>query len=248
MSNKSRRGVASPSNQRRRTGRQPAPPPPRRREALVLVGIGVPILVIAVVAALFFGSQSAPRTSARPSLPAGSGQAGQLVYADSPTLGPADAPVTLVEFLDPECEACRAWYPIVKQVLDDYGSDLRLVIRYVPGHGNSALAIVALEEARDQGRFWEMLEYLFEKQPVWGEKQEPQDDAFVQYGSDIGLDVQALTSALANPDYQIAQRDAADGEALGVRGTPTFFVNGSMVEDQSERGLRAAIEAALTAR
>lgn len=167
------------------------------------------------------------------------------MYPDSPTLGPADAPVILVEFLDPECEACRAAYPIVKDLMADYEGQIRLVVRYVPGHSNSALAVLALEEAGRQGRYWETLEYFFAKQSEWGELQEPQTDAFLRYGAELGLDVDRLRAAMTSPDFKKLERDAADGQALGIRATPTFFVNGEMVEDLSEQGLRMAIDQAV---
>lgn len=223
--------------------------PPGRREALVLAAIGVPIVAVAVIAAVLAGgTPSSPTGTAKPTAPVGAPSGGaeaQLVYPDSPTLGPADAPVTLVEFLDPECEACRAAYPIVKQLLADYEGELRLVVRYVPGHSNSALAVAAIEEAGRQGRYWEALEYFFNKQPEWGEQQEPQTDAFLRYGAELGLDVDRLRAALTSPDLTMVERDAVDGQALGIRGTPTFFVNGQRVEELSEQGLRAAIDDAL---
>lgn len=221
-----------------------------RREALILAAIGIPILAAAAVSAVVLGGRptASPATSALPtqgSSAPGAGQRDSLVYADSPTLGPVDAPVTLVEFLDPECEACRAAYPFVKSLMADYDARIRLVIRYVPGHNNSALAIAAIEEAGEQGRYWEALEYFFSRQSEWGEQQEPQTQAFLQYGAALGLDVEKLRAALASPDYSKVERDAADGQALGIRGTPTFFVNGKLVEDLSEQGLRAAIDQAL---
>ena len=206
------------------------------------MAIGVPILAVAAVLVILGGgSSNTPTASGRPS----GTVAAQLVYPDSPTLGPSDAPVTLVEFLDPECESCRAAYPIVKTMLTDYEGQIRLVARYVPGHNNSALAVAAIEEAGRQGRYWETLEYFFTKQPEWGEQQAPQTDAFLRYGAELGLDVDKLRDALATPDLTKVERDAADAQALGIRGTPTFFVNGRVVEGLSEEALRAAIDEAL---
>ena len=222
----------------------------RRREAFLLAAIGIPVLAVAAVAAfLIGGGANGPAATPSPaaagsSAPSG-GQADRLVYADSPTLGPADATVTLVEFLDPECEACRAAYPVVKDLMAEYEDEVRLVVRYVPGHGNSALAAAAIEEAGKQGRYWEALEYFFAQQTEWGEQQEPQTEAFLRYGAELGLDVESLGAALASPDLTKLERDLADAQALGIRGTPTFFVNGRVVEDPSEQGLRAAIEEAL---
>ena len=230
-------------------GKRPSSSRPSR-EALVLAAIGIPVLAVAALAAVLIGGQpSGPAATASPAAVASgapsAGQAERLVYPDSPTLGPADAPVTLVEFLDPECESCRAAYPMVKAVMADHADEVRLVVRYIPGHNNSALAVAALEEAGRQGRYWETLEYFFDRQPEWGERQEPQTDAFLRYGAELGLDVDKLRAALTAPDFAKVERDLADAQALGVRGTPTFFLNGRLVEDFSEQGLRGAIEDAL---
>lgn len=216
---------------------------------LVLAAIGVPIAVLVVVGISTLGSSGQTLASPTPPVSAAAppSGAGVLVREDSPTLGPTDAPVTLVEFLDPECEACRAFYPIVKQVLADYDGQVRLVVRYVPGHGNSALAAVALEAARrqDEAKYWEMLELLFERQPQWGELEEPQSEAFLAAAADVGLDVGPIRTAMAAADTSMVERDLADAIAVDVRGTPTFFVNGLRVTDMSPEGLRAAIEVAV---
>ena len=239
------------------------PPSALRREGVILAAIGILVLAVAALAAVLMGGRAGGPTSSAPVGALGSGQTAsglspaagspgssgagsdRLVYPDSPTLGPTNAPATLVEFLDPECEACRAAYPIVKQLLADYDGRLRLVVRYVPGHGNSALAAAAVEEAGRQGRYWEALEYFFEQQPEWGEQQQPQTEAFLRYGTTLGLDVEKLRAALASPDLRKVERDAADAQALGVRGTPTFFVDGKMVQELSEQALRAAIDEAV---
>lgn len=170
----------------------------------------------------------------------------RLVREDSPVLGPAGAPVTIVEFLDPECEYCRAAFPVVKTLLDEYPEEIRLVVRYFPLHGNSLLAVQATEAAGEQGKYAEMLELLLERQPEWGEKDESQEELFVEYARELGLDVDRFTAAMENPDHrEKAERDQADGAALGVRGTPTFFVDGKWISEPSYKALKAAIDEAL---
>jgi protein-disulfide isomerase len=233
---------------------QPAsvtPRQPARRQALILAAIAAPIIIAVVLATALFrddggaGGLAIASTTPSPGAASTAPAAVPLIHPDSPTRGPADAAVTLVEFIDPECESCRAAYPLVEQLLTEYDGQLRLVLRYVPGHRNSALATAALEEAGRQGRYWEMLERLFERQPDWGEQATPQTEAFLAYGAEIGLDVARLATALEDPDLSKVERDAADAAAMGIRGTPTFFVNGSELVDLSEAGLRAMIEAAL---
>lgn len=236
---------------RRRTSKSNPVAPPGRSpvaRAGILAAIGIPVAVLVVAAISALGSSG--RVVASPTPPASasaSNDAGVLVRDDSPTLGPVDAPVTLVEFLDPECEACRAFFPIVKQLMTEYDGQVRLVVRYIPGHGNSALAALALEAARaqDETKYWEMLELLFDRQSEWGEQQERQDAAFLAAATDVGLDPAPIKAALEAGDTTMIERDLADAIAVDVQGTPTFFVDGERVTDQSPEGLRAAIETAL---
>jgi protein-disulfide isomerase len=190
------------------------------------------VLLVLVAAAALNGSKPAD---------------GVLVRADSPKLGRADAPVTLVEFLDPECESCRVFHPFTKQILADNGDKVRLVVRYVPGHANSTLAVLALEAARKQSedKYWALLDLLYERQPEWGEQQDPQTQAFLDAAADVGLDTAAIQAAMTSGDTTTLERDVADARKAGIQGTPTFFVNGARLADLSPDGLRAAIDAAL---
>lgn len=166
--------------------------------------------------------------------------------ADSPILGQSDAPVTLVEFLDPECESCRAAHPVVKELLEAYPDELRLVVRYFPLHGNSVLAALATEAAGEQGKYEEMQAVLFERQTEWGEQKSSQEDRFVAYAEELGLDRERFLAALRDPKYiEKVERDRADGIALGVRGTPTFFVNGDLIAQPGFDPIKSAIEQAL---
>lgn len=171
----------------------------------------------------------------------------QLVRNDSWQTGAAGVPVTLVEFLDPECESCRAMYPVVEQIREEYGDRLNFVVRYFPLHFNSVLAASAMEAAGRQDRYWDMYALLFERQPEWGEQQTSQRDVFVAYATELGLDVEAFTAALDDPAVQAkVERDQRDGVAFGVEGTPTFFINGRMVGSMMTiEMLRDRIEAEL---
>ena len=164
----------------------------------------------------------------------------------SRSLGPADAPVTVVEFLDPECESCRAMHPFVKRILAEFPEDVRLVLRYMPLHGNSVLAAGALEAAGAQGRYWEMLDTLFAHQPEWGDHHHPRPELIPDYAAALGLEMAAFDAFLARGDYrELVEIDRRDGEALGVRGTPTFFVNEQPLLRLGYGPLRAMIEHAL---
>ncbi len=166
-----------------------------------------------------------------------------LDRSHSPSLGPANAKVTLVEFMDPECESCRAFYPFVKKIMADNEGQIRLVIRYTLFHGNSELAASLLEASRLQGKFWQTLEYFFEYQPQWGSHHNPRPELLWEYLPKIGLDVDQLKKDLQNP--VIAKNiatDAVDGNLLGVRQTPSFFINGKPLKEFGYQQLKSAIE------
>ena len=85
-----------------------------------------------------------------------------LVRPYSPSFGPADAPVTLVEFFDPSCEACRAYHPVIKEILRLFPAQVRVVLRYTVFHEGADEAARILEAARMQGQFEPVLDALFE--------------------------------------------------------------------------------------
>jgi len=225
------------------------------------LALGAGILVF-VAFALFYERAPAPSTTPTASAPAPTAPArasaaapsargsAELVRPHSPSQGgPASAPVTIVEFLDPECEACRAMYPIVKAVLAEYGDRVHLVIRYMPYHANSMFAASVLEEAREDGKYDEALEALFRAQPEWGSHHAPKPELIPTYLEPLGIDASRLEreAVIAEHGSKIEQ-DQADGQGLGVRGTPTFFVNGVMLPELGYQPLKQAIEIALAAR
>jgi protein-disulfide isomerase len=215
-----------------------------RKEIKILFLIGVVVVIAAVIGARYY--RESVQKERRPTA-----ADGPLVRPDSPTLGPADAPVTLVEFLDPECESCRAFYPTVKRILKDYDGKVRLVVRYMPLHPNSMLAAMFTEAAGEQGKFWEMQEMLFLRQPEWGERHgephampsESPVPLFERYAMELGLDLEKIKSAVDQNRYAAKlERDRSDGQSLGVTQTPTFFVNGRQLARFSEQDLRSLID------
>jgi protein-disulfide isomerase len=221
-----------------------------RKDVLIMGAIVVAVVVIAYFGAGYYrGSvQEERKPVANTSTKA---PAGQLVREDSPTMGPADAKITLVEFYDPECESCAAFAPVVKKIYSDYGGKVRLVMRYMPLHRNSMTAATFTEAAGEQGKYWEAQELLFKKQPEWGEKHGAPPDPnappinvlFDKYAKELGLDMEkAKASINARKFDEKIKRDQTDGQGLGVRRTPTFFVNGRELARFSEADLRALIE------
>jgi protein-disulfide isomerase len=207
-------------------------------------------IAIALVAALFIGAQLYLRSTeeARNEEVASVARDVPSIFErpHSRSLGPKNARVTVVEFFDPECESCRAIHAPVKRLLAQYPNDVRLVLRYMPLHGNSVYAAGALEAAGAQGLYWEMLESLFMYQPEWGNHFQPRPELIPGYARELGLDMAAFDAFLAAGAYRtLVDVDRADGIALGVEGTPTFFVNGQLLVQHGYEPLKAMVEQAL---
>ncbi len=161
-----------------------------------------------------------------------------LVRPYSPIMGPAEAPVTIVEFFDPSCEACRAFYPIVKQIMDAFPGKVRLVIRYTPLHEGSDEAVRILETARLQGRFVPVLEALLVRQPEWAVHGAPNLRLAWDVARAAGLDVDRARREMNLPAITATlEQDVADVRANGVNRTPTFFVNGKPLTSFGPRQL-----------
>jgi protein-disulfide isomerase len=158
--------------------------------------------------------------------PATTGQDDTYVRPHSPVVGKADARVTLVEFFDPACEACRAFHPILGQILARHPEDVRLVLRYAPFHQGADEAVRILEAARLQGRFEPVLDALFARQPEWASHGAPNLANAWRIAGVAGLDVERARRDGRQPQVdRVLQADTADLQSLGVRQTPTFFVN-----------------------
>lgn len=173
----------------------------------------------------------------------------QVVRDNSHRLSaPATSEATLVEFLDFECEACGAAFPVVEDLRERYGDQVTFVARYfpLPGHANSMNAALAVEAAAQQGAYEAMYRRMFETQAQWGEQQQSQAPLFRGFAEELGLDMAAYDRAVADPATRArVEQDKQDGEALGVTGTPTFFLDGELLEPTSVEGFEAAIEAAI---
>lgn len=150
-----------------------------------------------------------------------------LVRDHSPTLGAPEARVHIVEFLDPACETCRAFYPFVKELMAAAPGRIRVIVRYAPFHDGSDQLVKMLEAAKLQGKFWETLEAMFASQPNWAAHHNPQPELVWNYLDGIGLDIAKLKADMASPAVAAAVRqDLDDARALNVTKTPEFFVNG----------------------
>jgi protein-disulfide isomerase len=157
--------------------------------------------------------------------------------------GPADAPVTLVEYGDYECPHCGLAHPIVKAVESRVGDRLRFVFRHFPissNHPHAEHAAEMAEAAAERGKFWEMHDLLY------GNQDALEDEDLVGYAESLGIDPAWAASALRSGTF--AERVRANflsGVRSGVNGTPTFFINGVRHEGPwDEESLLEAISAA----
>lgn len=213
----------------------------------VIAGV---VLAGFVLAAMFYKpAPTVPEPAPVAATPAGSPGSSieaLLVRPYSPSQGPESAQVTIVEFFDPECESCRAMYPIVKQVMSEFEGKARLVIRYMPLHGNSVYAASLLEAARAQNKYWEYLEVVMLRQPEWASHSAPRPDLLLTYAPMVGLNVDQLKAAAADPEVRMRiTQDERDGNQLGANRTPTFFINGAPLMRLGYEELRDAVRAAI---
>ncbi|MFC4561868.1 DsbA family protein [Nocardiopsis mangrovi] len=187
-------------------------------------------------------SEGAAESAASPSAPA---PEDLLVREDSHYLAEAPgAEVTVVEFLDFECEACRAQFPIMERLREDYDGRINLVIRYfpMPGHTNSETAATAVEAAARQGELEEMYIKMYETQEEWGESGESKAGEFEGFAEELGLDTERFAEDAADPaTLDRVRADFDDGLALGVQGTPTIFVNGRQTDPMPSYGTLSAM-------
>jgi protein-disulfide isomerase len=166
-----------------------------------------------------------------------------LVRPHSPIIGPENAPVTLVEFFDPSCEACRAFYPAVKSILAKHPDDVRLVLRYAAFHQGSDEAVKILEAAKIQNLFKPVLEKLFEEQPKWASHDAPDLNSAWEAAGSVGLDIVKAKVDAARPEIaEVLKQDMADVQTNNVRSTPTFFVNGNLLTSFGEKQLLELVE------
>lgn len=161
--------------------------------------------------------------------------------------GPAQAPVTLLEYGDYECAYCGAAYPMVKAITKRLGPKLRFAFRNMPlneMHPNAELAAEAAEAAAAQGKFWEMHDALYEHQSELG------PNLVRTLVRQLQLDTQRFEDDLAARRFrEHVRHDFMSGVRSGVAGTPTFFINGERYDgDLDERSLTAALHNAIEQR
>lgn len=154
--------------------------------------------------------------------------------------------ISVVEFLDPECESCAIYSEVVKKLYKEYYKDIQIVVKYLDNHKNSRLTIQMLEAARVQGKYEDVLNMMFEKHSLWASHYSSVDkpELLWQFLKEIpNLDIEKLKVDMNNPKIdEIIAQDRADATALRVRGTPTLFVNGVLLNSLSQKALFDLVE------
>jgi protein-disulfide isomerase len=143
--------------------------------------------------------------------------------AGAPVTGPQDAPITLVEFSDFQCPYCAAAVPQIESLLKAYPKQVKLIFKQYPleTHPQAALAATAALAAQKQGKFWQMHDAMFAHHDSLSRA------AILGYAQQIGLDTKRLEADMASTEVrETIIRDMQDGDAAGVQGTPTLFING----------------------
>ncbi len=155
------------------------------------------------------------------------------VAASDHSKGSDKPKLTLIEYSDFQCPACAVYYPVVKQLAEEFKSDVLFVYRNfpLPQHANAFPAARAAEAAGKQGKFWEMHDKLFETQIAWENSVRPYG-TFSRYATELGLNLDQFeadydSSAVKNK----IDADIKSGQSAGVNGTPSFYLNGVKINN-----------------
>ena len=213
-----------------------------KRKTLFIIAL-VGLLFAFAVGTLLYTSQKES-----PSAQLADANRSALVRMHSPTLGNADAPVVIVEFLDPACETCRTFYPLVKQMMAANPDRIRLVLRYAPFHSGSDKVVAVLEAARKQGKFWPALEALLAAQADWAPHHTPQVALVWKHLEGLGLNLEQMRADMTAPEIaNVIAQDLADARFLKVTKTPEFFVNRIPLPSFGYEQLKKLVDNALNA-
>ncbi len=163
----------------------------------------------------------------------------QIDISNSPFLGNEDAPVTIAVFDDFECPYCAKAVPQLKQILEQYDGKVKLVFKNFPigSHRNARNAALTAMAAARQGKFWPVHDLFFENY----NRLNPQK--IDELAAQTGVDMEQLKKDRQDPQLTAQlERDIREGTAIGVRGTPTIYVNGRQLQDRSPAGFGRMIE------
>ena len=212
-----------------------------RNTVFVVALVGL-LLAFVVGRQFYSSSQDEQATAAAPATMA------LLERPHSPSIGPANAPVVIVEFFDPACETCAVFYPMVKELMAANSDMIRLVLRYAPFHDGSETVVAALEASRRQDKFWPTLEALLNTQASWAPNHTSQMGLAWPHLDGLGLDLAQMRQDMLAPEIAgVIAQDLEDARALNVTQTPEYFVNGKPLPSFGYAQLKALVDDALRA-
>lgn len=198
-------------------------------------------VIFLVIAAVLFGSSFIIAQKAEEGVDEG-------VVITQHVKGNEASSVVVKEYGDFQCPACGQFYPVVKELIEEYGADIRFEYHHFPlvtAHPYAVPAARAAEAAGQQGKFWEMHDRLFENQATWSNAGNPAP-FFAQYAEELGLDMDMYRKHLRSNLINQAIEDSFDeARELGFTGTPTFTLNGSKMEFSTYEDFKAQIVAAI---
>lgn len=174
--------------------------------------------------------------------------ASTFVREYSQTFGSDDAKVYLVEFMDPACETCAAFSPLVKQIMAANPGKIKLVLRYAPFHPGADYFVRILEAAKKQGKYWATLDVMYKSQQYWASHHNPQPQLIWKFLPMAGLDIEQIKKDMDDPAIaQIIAQDLADAKTLNVRKTPGYFANGKPLQTFGYQQLQELIQSEIKA-
>lgn len=218
-----------------------------KTETKVMIGVAVVSIIIIVLGSIFYAKNAAPTGDVDKNNPALLGNKDNIKKAPNEK-------VTLIEFGDFECPACKAAYPAVKNMLsnDKYKDTVSFAWRTFPLHGHSVLAsraaFIVKELSNDPNKFFAMGDLLFEKQDEWSTESGAtnQADLFAGYAQSLGVDPVKFKALLATNKYEdVVEKDREDAISLGTNVTPTFYINGKTVQGGDIKQIETYLDEAI---
>jgi len=188
-----------------------------------LIAVAIALLVLGLVAAIFLYEGGNTESSQAEAV----ARQAALASEHSPTLGDPGAKVHIVEFLDPACETCALFYPMVKQWMAEVPGEIRLSVRHLAFHAGADHAVKILEASRKQDKYWQTLEALLASQQQWTQHHTVQPDKIGPAIAGVGLNMEQLMVDMNAMDVLLRiEQDKKDAIFLKVAATPEYFVNG----------------------
>lgn len=208
-----------------------------------LIAFAAAVLVLGLVAATFLYRSDNTESL----LTEAAARQAALASQHSPSLGDPGAKVHIVEFLDPACETCALFYPMVKQWMAEVPGEIRLSVRHVAFHTGADYAVRILEASRKQGKYWQTLETLLASQQQCTQHHAVQPDRIGPAIADVGLNMEQLAADMDSMEVLLRmEQDKNDSILLKVSATPEYFVNGRQLPSFGQQQLADLIREELS--